>query len=60
MISHSVRTYKSCFRVFLLLYATKQAFSMQSDVTLCVIYISNNVKYLNKEQSYNSTKEVML
>ena len=32
---------------------------MQSDVTRCVICISNIVEYLNKEESHkNSTKEV--
>ena len=34
---------------------------MHYDVTSCVIYISNEVEYLEKEESHkNSTKEVTL
>ena len=34
---------------------------MQYDVTRCIIYISNRIEYLDKEQSYkNSTREAIL
>ena len=34
---------------------------MQYDVPRCVVCISNNVEYLDKEQGYkNTTKEVIL
>ena len=72
MTNHSLLTYNYAqFQVFSDCYISympqnthlsyRRSLFMQCDVTSCIISISKNVGYLNKEHSYkNLTKELIL